>query len=323
MTGFTDRPVVVVAGVGQIGSRHLQGLASSTLDLEIHLVDPSSAALDIATERWASSSGEAPEGRLRRHESCHGLPPRVDVAVVAATAEIRPILVRELRESAVVQYWVLEKVLAQNLAGLDDLLASTADAAGAWVNAPRRIIDWYRRIGEAGAAQGPVEIVVDGGGWGMACNAVHFLDLCAWWSGGRIDTVDTAGLSPEWLPARRPGKFEISGMMEVRFTSGSRVLLRDAGGDEPLTISVNSANHEWHIQESVGRAVRSDGRRDEGRLTLQSELTGGLVDSLLRSGGCGLPTLAEGVDLHRPFLSAMLDHWRATGHPGAQSVPIT
>jgi hypothetical protein len=65
---------------------------------------------------------------------------------------MRPILVRELRDSAVVQYWVLEKVLAQNLAGLDDLLASTADAAGAWVNTPRRIIDWYRRIGEAGAA---------------------------------------------------------------------------------------------------------------------------------------------------------------------------
>ena len=323
MTDFIDRPVVVVAGVGQIGSRHLQGLASSTLDLEIHLVDPSSAALDTATERWASSSGEASEGRLRLHKSCHGLPPRVDVAVVAATAEIRPILVRELRESAEVQYWVLEKVLAQNLAGLDDLLASTADAVGAWVNTPRRIIDWYRRIGEAGAAQAPVEIVVDGGGWGMACNAVHFLDLCAWWSGGRIDTVDTAGLSPEWLPARRPGNFEISGMMEVRFTSGSRVLLQDAGGDEPLTISVSSANHEWNIQESVGRAVRSDGRRDDGRLTLQSELTGGLVDNLLRSGGCGLPTLAEGVDLHRPFLSAMLNHWRATGHPGAQSVPIT
>ena len=49
MTSFTDRPVVVVAGVGQIGSRHLQGLASSTLDLEVHLVDPSSAALDMAT----------------------------------------------------------------------------------------------------------------------------------------------------------------------------------------------------------------------------------------------------------------------------------
>ncbi|MAQ55236.1 MAG: hypothetical protein CL719_10330 [Chloroflexi bacterium] len=257
------------------------------------------------------------------HDSLKDTPRELDLAIVATTASVRPTATEQIANHADIQMWILEKVLAQNLAGLDDLLVSTADATGAWVNTPRRIIDWYRRIGEAGAAQSPVEIVVDGGGWGMACNAIHFLDLCAWWSGGRIDTVDTAGLSPEWLPARRPGNFEISGMMEVRFTSNSSVLLRDAGGSEPLTISVNSANHKWHIQESEGRAVRSDGRRDDGRLTLQSELTGGLVDSLLRSGGCGLPTLAEGVDLHRPFLSAMLDHWRAAGHPGAQSVPIT
>jgi hypothetical protein len=323
MTGSTDRPVVVVAGVGQIGSRHLQGLALSALDLEIHLVDPSSAALDMATERWASSSGEDPKGRLWCHESCRGIPSRVDVAVVAATAEVRPMLVRELCELAEVRYWILEKLLAQSSAGLDDLLVSTADAMGAWVNTPRRIIDWYRRIGEAGAAQGPVEMVVDGGGWGMACNAVHFLDLCAWWSGGRIDTVDTTGLSSEWFAARRPGSFETRGLIEAQFTGGSRVVLRDVGGAEPLTVSVKSTNHGWHIQESAGRAVRSDGWRDDGRLALQSELTGGLVDRLLRSGSCGLPTLAEGVDLYRPFLSAMLDHWRATGHLGAQSVPIT
>ena len=48
MTLSSNRPVVVIVGVGQIGSRHLPGLTLSTLDPEIHLVDPSPAALDRA-----------------------------------------------------------------------------------------------------------------------------------------------------------------------------------------------------------------------------------------------------------------------------------
>lgn len=323
MTLSSNRPVVVIVGVGQIGSRHLQGLTLSTLDPEIHLVDPSPAALDRATRRWASSSGEDPKGRLWCHESCRGIPALVDVAVVAATAEARPVLVGEVCELTEVRYWILEKLLAQSSAGLDDLLVSTAEASGAWVNTPRRIIDWYRRIGKAGAAQGPVEMVVDGGGWGLACNAVHFLDLCAWWSGGRIETVDVTGLSSDWFPSKRLGSFEIRGTIEAQFTGGSRVVLRDLGGVDPLEVSVKSMNYGWHIEESTGRAMRSDGRRDDGGTALQSELTGGLVDRLLISGSCGLPTLTEGVDLYRPFLTAMLDHWRASGHPEAQSVPIT
>ena len=319
----TSTSTILIAGAGQLGSRYLQGLATCSTNLRIFVQDPDSSARASAISRWEAAGGPMTGHVVTAHASVDDIPRELDLAIVATTASVRPTATKQIADHADTQMWILEKVLAQNLAGLDDLLVSTADATGAWVNTPRRIIDWYRRIGDAGGAQGPVEIVVAGGGWGMACNAVHFLDLCAWWSGGRIDKVDTAGLSPKWLPARRPGNFEISGIMEVQFTSNSSVLLRDAGGDEPLTISVNSANHNWHIQESEGRAVRSDGRRDDGQLTLQSELTGGLVDSLLRSGGCGLPTLAEGVDLHRPFLSAMLDHWRAAGHAGAQSVPIT
>ena len=57
-TVSSDRPVEVIAGAGQIGSRHLQGLTLSALDLEIHLVDPSSSTLLVVTERLASSAGE-------------------------------------------------------------------------------------------------------------------------------------------------------------------------------------------------------------------------------------------------------------------------
>ena len=51
---------VVIIGAGNIGSRHLQALKAVKIPLEIFVIDPSQASLDLSKERYKSM----PEGKF-------------------------------------------------------------------------------------------------------------------------------------------------------------------------------------------------------------------------------------------------------------------
>ncbi|MEE2958178.1 MAG: hypothetical protein VX488_04340 [Actinomycetota bacterium] len=317
----TARATVAVVGVGQIGSRHLQGLAGCETSLDVHLVDPWPSAIEVAAGRWAEVGGDA--DRLIVHDTTAGLPPGLDVAVVACSAAERPAVVGEVAATTRVRHWVLEKVLATSGLALVAISQTLRDAEGAWVNTPRRTHAWYRRLAAAGGAGRPVHLSVRGGSWGLACNAVHYLDLAAWWSGTTVSAVDTARLDGRWLPARRPGYSEIGGTLAARLSDGGSVELTDDLGGGPRTIHLETEAGSWTIDEPGEVARRDDGLVVEGRYEPQSEETGRLVDEILTTGDCGLPTLEESSAQHGPLLAALLAHYRRTMDESAVTVPIT
>ncbi|HRE20329.1 MAG TPA: hypothetical protein PKW21_04770, partial [Rhabdaerophilum sp.] len=73
------RYVIALVGAGNIGSRHLQGLALSRLDADIHIVEPNEAAASLATERLAQVKAGA-NLRFSFHRALNDLPPVLDVA---------------------------------------------------------------------------------------------------------------------------------------------------------------------------------------------------------------------------------------------------
>ena len=60
-----------------------------------------------------------------------------------------------------------------------------------------------------------------------------------------------------------------------------------------------------------------------GQLSFQSVLTAPLVEQILTSGCCDLPTLADSASQHRPFLDALLKHWNHSQSRDDLAVPIT
>ncbi|MBH99754.1 MAG: hypothetical protein CL467_04030 [Acidimicrobiaceae bacterium] len=317
----SQRAIAAVIGVGQLGSRHVQGLASCVSGLDLHLVDPSSSSLDAAMERW-SQMAPSPIHRIETHRRLDELPNLLDLVVVACNAAERAAVVSALAASRTVGQWVLEKVLACDVEGLRVISEATDQADGAWVNTPRRMLDWYARIGDKGVAGRPVEMEVTGGGWGLACNAIHFLDLAVWWSGSEVVAIDTGGLRDEWKLARRDGYLEVEGRLHATMADGGYVSMIDEGSGD-RAINLRTWSGDWRIDESAGRAFREDGLEVSGRLELQSELTGPLAEEIFSTGACRLPTVTESVRAHQVLLEALLDHRRRTGVPNASMVPIT
>jgi hypothetical protein len=295
--------------------------------MRIFVVDVNPGSLEIAQQLWFEViNSDVSDKVVSFHSNLSECSKRVDMAIVATTARKRVELVRAIKQDISVRFWLLEKVLVQSVCELDQLLALMGSGSEVWVNTPRRMLPWHKLIRDNLTKQSPLHLRVAGKVWGLACNAVHFLDMLEWFSGESLTHISTNKLASSWFEAKRPGNWEVMGELTCHFSGGSTATLIVEDGD-PKDLSyqfeIEDGSHSWRIDEEKGRAIRSDGLSIPGRLPLQSEATSLLVDEILATGQCGLPSLRVSAQVHRVFLEAMLNHWRKTVDGTATSVPIT
>jgi hypothetical protein len=315
---------ILLVGAGQLGSRYLQGIASIKLDLSIIVVDPSDLSLKTAKTRWFEAGGNKSQHKIRW---CKVLPQGlvlIDLVIISTSAGGRADLVKRISDTVRVSYWILEKVLAQSKQELDIIHTATIDSKRTWVNMPRRIRDWHQQLKFNFYEQGPLRVKKTGGLWGLACNAVHFIDLISWWTGESLLSVNTNKLDPTWFKSKRLGYFEVTGELLVIFSGGTELILQSQPNITEDIMYIELANKNiWSIDELNSIAFKSKKNIFKGECKLQSELTGPMVTKILTSGICELTTLKKSSEQHKIFLDAMLAHWNFSNKLNDKLVPIT
>jgi hypothetical protein len=313
----------LLIGAGQLGSRYLQGLVALEDRFSITVVDPSEVSLAVAKERLALVH-PASAHSVRFSTSLDDVPQQLELALVVTPAHCRARVVSELATRHQVKAWILEKVLAQSCEQLDQIEQALVGNRQVWVNTPRRLMAWHKAIRTQLLTDGPapLQVRISGGSWGLACNAIHFIDLVAWWSEALVQAVNATGLG-DWVLSKRVGFQEISGSLQVIYTDGSQLSLCCHAGSEPLQISVESPEGEWLIEESAGRVMGPGGQQLQGELEFQSVLMAPLVMQILEKEHCDLPSLEESISQHRPFLASLLKHWNERQGCQSSTVPIT
>lgn len=313
----------LLIGAGQLGSRYLQGLAAVKNSLEITVVDPSEGSLSLAEERFAQVPRESAH-EVQFSAEINDVPQHFDLALVVTPSFCRASVVSELVSRHRVTAWILEKVLAQSSDQLDRIERALLGNNQVWVNTPRRLMVWHQVLKAEIFPTGPtpLQVRVFGGSWNMACNAIHFIDLVAWWTNASVQSVNPEGLGG-WVQSKRVGFHEVFGSLCVSYTDGSELKLCCDSGTEPTQISLVTREGEWLIEESAGRVKGPNGQQVEGKLSFQSALTAPLVTQILQKGFCDLPSLAESTAQHRPLLAALLKHWNQSHGCQDSIVPIT
>lgn len=304
---------IAIIGCGQLGSRHLQGMANSKHRHMIYIVDPNQAALEVAVQRW--NAMQNPSGsEVVADQDFSSLPPHLDFVVIACSADIRFDLLTKLLGGHKVRYLLLEKVLFQRLEYYDaavKLIAATGTTA--YVNCARREFDVYRDIKQMLRSERLVELEVFGGAWGLGCNAVHFLDLFDHLTGELPIAIDASGLVAGTVPSKRQGFVEFTGTLTGTSASGIRATLHaiDSVESAPL-VTLKTTRGTIVVDEAGGSLLH---RVEPGqwnsvnfKLPLQSEATGQLADKLLETGNCDLPSLVRSAAIHEPLLQAFLSH---------------
>ena len=295
-----------LVGLGQLGRRYLQGLLQTSCELSVWAVDSNTEALKMARD-VVSVHGI---GRtVEFAASVIDLPDDLDIVIGATSADARVATLQQLLEGRDVRSIILEKVLTQSLSESVELMRLASCVRDVWVNYPRRIMQWHSAIRPYVMQSAPVQVSVVGNSWGLMTNGLHFIDLVEWWIGNVAQDIKVPE-SLNWYDSKRPGFMDATGVVEVAFADGSTLTLQSGPeGQErgKSVIRLLSGGNSLTMCERDGLAAGSilPGPLP-GKLDLQSEITGPLVDEILRTGTCRLPALREVLATHDLFISSVL-----------------
>lgn len=321
---------ILLIGAGQLGSRHLQGLAHINIPVEITVVDPSESSLATARNRFAEIAANPRIEKITFQTSVNGTGDFFDLAIIATGADVRADLVTSLITNKEVRNLILEKVLFQKESDYErvgSLLARRQ--VNTVVNCPRRLYPFYRKLRNILLTDGQVSMQVVGSNWGLGCNAIHFLDLFAFFTGNSSLEIDEVALDTAILSSKRPGYVEFTGMLKGVNARGDRFAISSClEPDRPLVISIQTGTRQINIHESTGNALITDtanGSKLEEPFTVlyQSQLTGMVARDIFTTGFCGLTPYNESVQLHIPLLKSLLTHLNRVSPGSYHYCPIT
>jgi hypothetical protein len=303
---------LAIIGAGQLGSRHLQGLARTTVSAEITVVDPFPASIELARQRFEEMPANPAITNIRYVESIDALPSRLDYVIVATTADVRLEVLRKLLTERRVANVLLEKVLFQHV---DEYAQAQAllDAANsrAWVNCPRRVFSIYRDLRNFFANDRLLSFSTAGGNWGLGCNSIHFIDLFAQFADAFPDHLNSDGLDRLLIPSKRKNFKEFNGTLRGRIGSAQFEITSFAGTSTRLLTTIRAEQRSCVIDEAAGKAFLFDGKTwQEKAFTVPflSELGAEVAAEILTNGECGLTPFAESVGYHLPLLRCLGAH---------------
>ncbi len=320
---------VLLIGAGQLGSRHLQALMMcDNSDVTISVVEPSEHSQNIARERMSEVPSKIADVRfLKAIAEVEG---KVDFCVVATNANVRLKILEELLEHCQVDNILLEKILFQSSAHLElaqNLLSR--HNVKSWVNCPRRMQLVYHDIKAMIQDEKEIKLTVVGENWGLACNAIHMIDLWAFLTGQTTYKLFLDGLSKNIIDGKRQGYKEISGKMIGRKNNCRFELLCDVS-ENPVSIlhTINTPNYEIVVEEINGKFTVYDRRTGEKStndfvMLPQSKLTNLVANAAVDNQRCDLTEFSESSQLHKVFLDGMLDFFNSTGEEKYEKCPIT
>ena len=318
-----------LVGVGQLGSRYLQGLAKTSLEIEIEVVEPQASAKKTAQERFEQiETGKSK--KLTFLDSIDGLSEQLDIVIISTNSDVRASIVRELLQKKTVGALVLEKVLFQKIRDyqeIEDLLVRKN--VKAWVNHASRASPFYMQLKKLLKGSEHIDLNVMGGGWGMACNSLHFIDTFSFLTDNKDLSLSIVNLSPRILDAKRAGFKEVTGLLCGRLGENN-FSIHCLESISPLSITICSENVAVRVDEGNGvyeiaeKAKGWDWQRHQEKIVyFQSETTNLLVEDILLNDKCDLPTYRDAKDLHVPFVTALLEHMNKYSSVKFESCPIT
>jgi len=321
---------IVLIGAGQLGSRHLQGLANIDIPVSIDVIDPNEASLQTARERYAQIAANPNISKVRFLPRISDLSGQIDLAIVATGADVRADVISSLVLNYTVRNLLMEKVLFQKEADFDRIATLLSrQQVYAEVNCPRRIFPFYLHLKEILSVATGFSFSVDGSNWGMGCNAIHFLDLFAHLSGNSVVEIKDVLLNEKILESKRPGFVEFTGTISGNNLRGDSFSISSRiEPDVPLKITIKTDAQLIEIDESAGKAsffnkVTEVKSQESFVLPYQSQLTGIVARDILLSGAGGLTPYSESAQLHIPILRAFLTHLNRVSEKHYDFCPIT
>ena len=324
-----ERPNIGLVGAGALGSRHLQALMITNRALNIYVMDTSEESLR-KSEELCYQMRESSNHKIIFTTDVNKLPKKLEVVIVATSANVRKIVIEQIIANSKVNYFILEKVLFQKIEDYRTVHKMFEENnIKSWVNCPRRLYPFYQELKERLSNATSMEISVSGSAWGLGCNGIHFMDLIAFLAGNEMVKVDISGLEKEYLQSKRLGFLEIAGTISGTMGRCKNYSITSYLGQTcPISIQITSDVLKCVISESKKTALIAEEsnewewKEEIFQLPYQSQLTQVVLQDILDTGECKLTDYDTSRYLHENLQEALIPYFTKLGVEGNQC-PIT
>ena len=306
---------IALIGAGQLGSRHLQALASVKQPIKIQVIDPFAESLKVAETRFNEVNKNF-HGSVSFHTELSFLEKNIDVAIIATNSKVRRTVIEALIQNSSVKNLVLEKFLfvrEPDYAAVGKLL--TDNKINAWVNCARRMQDDYQNL--QNELTGPIHFTATGNNWGLGCNGIHMLDLFAFITKSNDIVLSNNLIDNKIIESKRSGYIEFTGTISGHTKKDSFNITSFTENASPFLITINTPVARYSIQEGAKPVMRvsrieNDWKWEEKNfnMLIQSQMTNLLVDELLEKGTCRLTSYEESARLHILYLNNLISFLR-------------
>lgn len=318
-----------ILGCGNIGSRHLQGLLKLDAPLKIHVYDPSPESLKLALARATEIPCTAKTIQL--HSQTESLPEQIDLAIIASLSVGRVPLV-EVAVSRGCKYLIVEKIVCQSMAEYERILDLCREGqTKGWVNFQARYFGGYERLKGQILAAGKVStLAAYGGNLGLASNGIHYLDTFSFLSGAQDLHICDVRLDDELHPSPRGcGLIDFSGTIRGRVGQCEFSISFVRSHKASIVLVIEGTESRWIVDQVQDLGLSASKAREwrwehfSFESNLASETTHWIVNDLLRSGSCKLPTLIESRKYHEELFRVCNDHLRCVTGCEVDLCPVT
>lgn len=321
---------IALIGAGQLGSRHLQGLAQSSFKISIEVVEPFENSRKTAEERYYQIEDRKNISKIDFFTSIDELSSDLELVIVSTASDIRSQIIAELLEKKNVANLVLEKILFQTIEEYyinEDLFKKTNTRC--WVNHPRRMFPVYKDLKKELLESTEISYTFQGGDWGLGCNSLHFIDHLSYLSGSNKLTINNSFLDNKLYDSKREGFIEFHGKLIGKL--GKHQFSLFSGKEKsPCILTIVSDVLISIIDEVNGKIIISRKKNNwkheivnEKIIYFQSELSNLLIEDILIKNRCDLPTYKEAMDLHVPYLECLLNKMEEISGHKHNLCPIT
>jgi hypothetical protein len=306
---------IALIGVGNIGIRYLEGILKSDLILKVELLDKKIESINYFSNLIKQFKNSSHNIDLVLRHSIEDFSSSLDLAIISTTADVRFQVACSLIEQKRIKNIILEKIVFQKpeeyLIFNDLIIRKNINC---YVNHPRRVYPFYQKLKQKIIAKSGLIVTIQGGDWGLGCNALHYIDLISYLVESDEIRLSVDFLDKEIINSKRPGFIEFSGVL-CGTVGDARFFIYSGKTESPTIITINNSEFSYTIQESAGLIYEVDLKKitfnilEEKIQYYQSEITSDIINQILVTGNSSLPRFQEVIRIHTIFIKNLLEFY--------------
>ncbi len=308
---------ILIVGLGKIGFYHFVSLFNSKNNFQLDCVEISEKKIDKLNKYIKKSKNKK---KVKILKSLNMIDKDYDFLIHCTTADVRFKTLKKILEISKIRYGILEKNLTGNLDELKKFKTIQKKFEKCWVNTFRHESPLWKKLKEKIKINN-VKLIEFRGVEGLACNAIHNLDLLASWKKKLPLSVEVTNLQ-RWYKSKRKGFFDFFGEIKILFPDRLCLLIRSYEDDNDWKCNIYEKNKKWTLVEPKGYFF-SKNEKIEAEFELQSVMTNRIVNKIIKDGNCELPELGWSIKYYTILLKTLLKNWNIYFETSVKRISIT